>query len=384
MAQRVAVVGFGQTHHKSSRRDVTGIELINEAVQRALEDAELGPGDIDAVVIGNMDHFENINFADMWGVEGTGAYLKPIMKLTTGGTTGTTVAIAGYHHVASGLFDVVLAVGWEKNSESDTTGATITAFDPVWERFAFPGALPGLALDAVVYMQRYGVTEKDGARVAVRDRANAGRNPYAHLRDPITVDDVLHSPMLSYPIKLLDICPRSDGAAAIILAGEEKARKICRQPAWIRSTSVCHNYTFTSDVNFGYLDTLEQACREIYKKAGIKDPRKEIDIIEMYQPCSFAGLYWLEAMGFCDPGEAPGLLWDGVTDLGGELPVNPSGGVLNANPIGATGIIRVGEVARQIQGRAGASQVPDAGTGLATGFGGCYWSDVLLLSNRPG
>ena len=383
MAQRVAVVGFGQTHHKSNRRDVTGIELINEAVQRALEDAELSPGDIDAVVIGNMDHFENINLADMWGVEGTGGYLKPVMKLTTGGTTGTTVAIAGYHHVASSLFDVVLAVGWEKNSESDTTGGTITAFDPVWERFSFPGALPGLALDAVVYMQKYGVTEKDGARVAVRDRANAARNPYAHLRDPITVDDVLRSPMLSYPIKLLDICPRSDGAAALILAGEEKARKICRQPAWIWSVSVCHNYTYTSDVNFGYLDTLEQACRETYKKAGIKDPGQEIDVIEMYQPCSYAGLSWLEAMGFCGPGEAPRLLWDGVTDAGGELPVNPSGGVLNANPIGATGTIRVGEVARQIQGKAGARQVPDAKTGLATGFGGCYWSDVLLLGDKP-
>ena len=121
--RRVAIVGVGQTHHKSHRPDVNGVELINEAVQRALDDAELTREEIDAVVIGNMDHFEGINYVDTWSVDGSGAFMKPIMKMTTGGTTGSTVAIGGYYHVASGMFDVVLAIGWEKNSESDTTAA---------------------------------------------------------------------------------------------------------------------------------------------------------------------------------------------------------------------------------------------------------------------
>ena len=96
------------------------------------------------IVIGNMDHFEGINYVDTWSVDGSGGFMKPILKVTTGGTTGTTVAMAGYYHAASGLFDTVLAIGWEKNSESDTTGAIITAFDPVWDRPAFAGAVAGL------------------------------------------------------------------------------------------------------------------------------------------------------------------------------------------------------------------------------------------------
>ena len=134
MAKRVAVVGSGQTHHKSQRLDVNGVELIHEAVSRALEETHLTRDDIDLIIIGNMDHFEGINYVDMWSIDGSGGLMKPTIKLTTGGTTGSTLAIAGYHMVASGLFNVALVIGWEKNSESDTTAAINTAFDPVWDR----------------------------------------------------------------------------------------------------------------------------------------------------------------------------------------------------------------------------------------------------------
>ena len=140
--------------------------------------------------------------------------MKPIMKVTTGGTTGASVAIAAYYHVASGLFDRVLAIGWEKNSESDTTAAIITCSDPVWDRFSYSGAIPSLATEATAYMEKYGATQEDAALVAVRDRNNALNNPYAHLQRPLTVEEVMNSPMLAYPIKLGDICPRTDGAAA--------------------------------------------------------------------------------------------------------------------------------------------------------------------------
>src|SRR4030043_83300 len=132
--KKVAVVGVGMTVQRSSRPDVNGVEIINEAVRAALDDAGLTRKDIDAIVIGNMDHFEGINYVDTWSVDGSGGLMKPILKVTTGGTTGTTVAMAGYYHVASGLFDKVLAIGWEKNSESDTTGAIITCSDPIWDR----------------------------------------------------------------------------------------------------------------------------------------------------------------------------------------------------------------------------------------------------------
>ena len=220
-------------------------------MERAFKDCEITIKDIDAIVIGNMDHFESINYVDTWSVEGSGGYMKPIMKVTTGGTTGTSVAIAAYYHVASGLFDKVLAIGWEKNSESDTTGAIITCSDPIWDRFSYSGAIPSLATEASAYMEQYGATQQDAARVAVRERTHAMNNPYAQLHGrPITIQDVMESAMLAYPIKLLDVCPRTDGACAVVFAAEGRAEKDAPKPAWIKACSVRHAATWFGDVDY--------------------------------------------------------------------------------------------------------------------------------------
>ncbi|UCD85686.1 MAG: thiolase family protein [Deltaproteobacteria bacterium] len=383
MAKRAAIVGTGQTHHRSIRRDVNGQELINEAVTRALADAELTIDDIDGVVIGNMDHFEGINYVDCWSIDGSGGYLKPTIKLTTGGTTGATVAIAGYHLVASGMFEKLLVIGWEKNSESDTTGAIITCSDPVIDRVVFAGAVAGLALEAQAYMHRYGATPKDAARVSVRDRRHACNNPYAHLRQEITVEEVLNSPILSDPLRLHDMCPRTDGACAVIYASEDVAEKITPKPAWVLATANRHMYSdFTDVLDVSSLHSMVGASRELWQKLNIREPLKEVDVIELYQPYSWAGIIWIEDMGLCPKGEGPRLLWDGVTDMGGELPINPSGGVIATNPIGATGLIRCAETVLQIQGKAEARQVPDVKLGVATGFGGCFWTDMIAFGSK--
>ena len=389
MGKRVAVVGVGMTKQRSSRPDVNGQELINEAVRAALEDAGISRRDIDAVVIGNMDHFEGINYVDTWSVDGSGALMKPIMKLTTGGTTGTTVAMAAYYHVASGLFDRVLAIGWEKNSESDTTGAIITAFDPFWDRPIFAGAVAGLALEATQYMHLTGATEEDAAYVAVRERRHALNNPYAHLHINLTIEDVMNSPYLSWPVKMGDMCPRTDGACAVIFASEDVVDEFPNRPAWILAVADRHLWAYTSDPyvnqaleNGWWFPALEWAAREVYDKVGIRDPLKEVDVAELYLPYSFAGLRYMESLGFCGRGEGPALVRSGATDMGGECPVNPSGGVMSSNAIGATGLLRVAECALQIQGRAGDRQVPEVKIALVTGFGGCFWSDVLLMGRE--
>ncbi len=384
MAKRAAIVGTGQTFHKSHRPDVNGQELINEAVQSALLDADMNLNDIDAIVIGNMDHFEGINYVDCWSVDGSGGVMKPIIKITTGGTTGCSIAIGGYHMIASGLFDKVLVIGWEKNSESDTTGAITTAFDPVWDRLVFAGAISGLACEAQAYMARYGASDRDGARVSVRDRKHAVNNPYAQLRKETTLEEALASPMLADPIHLLDVCPRTDGACAVIMANEDYAEKITPSPDWIWATSNRHSYSYLGDADYGRLTSMEIASKELYDKAGIKEPRKEIDVIELYQPYSFAGLIWIEDMGIVGHGEAPQYVWDGATDMGGELPINPSGGVIACNPIGATGLIRCAEAALQVMGKAEKRQVPDVNFAISTGFGGCWWTDMILHGkNKP-
>lgn len=380
--KRVAIVGTGQTFHKSHRPDVNGQELINEAVVAALKDAELTMDDIDAIVIGNMDHFEGINYVDCWSVDGSGAFMRPIIKLTTGGTTGSTLAIGGYHMVASGMFEKVLVIGWEKNSESDTTGAITTAFDPIWDRLVFAGAIAGLAAEGMAYMTEFGITDKDAARVSVRDRKHACNNPHAQLRKEVTLEEVFASPMLSDPIHLLDVCPRTDGACAVIMASEDVAEKIAPVPDWIWATANRHTYTYVGDVNLGEIDSMKYAARELFAKGGIKEPRKEIDVIELYQPYSFAGIIWIEAMGIIERGKGSEYIWSGATDMGGEVPINPSGGVIACNPIGATGLIRCAEAALQVMGKADQRQVPDVNLAVSTGFGGCFWTDMLLHGKK--
>ncbi|MDY6795746.1 MAG: thiolase family protein [Actinomycetota bacterium] len=388
MGKRVAITGVGMTHQRSSRPDVTGQELINEAVRMALDDAGMTRKDIDAVVIGNMDHFEGINYVDTWSVDGSGALMKPIMKLTTGGTTGSTVAMGAYYHVASGMFDKVLAIGWEKNSESDTTGAIITAFDPFWDRPIFAGAVAGLAMEATAYMAATSATEEDAAYVAVRERKHALNNPYAHLHVNITIEDVMNSAYLSWPVKMGDMCPRTDGACACVFTSEDAVGNTPRKPAWILGVADRHLWAYTSDpyMDFktgeGWFPAMERSSRDVYDKVGITDPLEQFDVAELYLPYSFAGLRYMESLEFCEKGGAPELTRAGTFDMGGKCPVNPSGGVMSSNAIGATGLIRVAECAWQVQGRAGERQVPDVELALATGFGGCFWSDVLILGRE--
>ena len=382
--RNVAIVATGQTDHRSKRPDVNIVEMINEAVRRCLADADMSMDQIDAIVIGNMEHFEGVFFTEMWSVDGAGSFLKHGMKITTGGTTGSSLAQAGYYHVASGLFDTVMTIGWEKQSEGETTAGLIFQADPLWERATMSGAIGSFAGSATAYMHKYGITEEQAAKVAVKNRGNAKNNPHAHLKMDLTVEQVLRSKMLAYPIKILDMCPTSDGACAMIFASEQMARKVCPDPAWVIAAVTRHDQPFGGDLEMVMnLRTLRAAAEEAYRIAGIKDPLRDFDVAELYEPCTFAELSWYEAAGFCGPGEGGKLMDSGTTQMDGDLPVNPSGGVLSTNCIGATAMIRVAEAAIQIMGKAGKRQVPHVNRAIATGFGGSWWSDVVILSKTP-
>ncbi len=381
----VGVVGIGQTKFTSKRRDVNIPEMIYEAVEMALDDAQLAPDDIDAILIGNMDHFEGINFSEMWcGIDSAPGYLKPVVKIATGGTTGSSLGIAGYYNVASGIYDKVLVVGWEKLNEGGATTGIITAFDPVWERPSLAGALGPLALMANMYMNKYNVSPETAAMVTVKNRSNAANNPFAHLQMPnITLESVMNSQMISYPLRLNDCCPQSEGACAVIYANEQEAKKIRDNPAWVHSVATVHYYTYGCDDVMFDLPTATIASKKAYKKAGIKDPIKDLDVAEVYEPTSWAELSWTEALGFAEPGKGGEILREGITQMGGELPVNPSGGVLSTNPIGATALVRIAEAAIQVMGIGGKRQVPDAERALAMGFGGSLWTELVILGNEP-
>jgi acetyl-CoA C-acetyltransferase len=384
MGEHVAIVGSGQTPHRSRRLDVSAPELIDEAVREALADARLGPDGVDAIVVGNMEHFEGIHLSDLWAVEGTGGVGMPHLKVATGGTTGSSLSQAAYYLVAGGLFRTVMAVGWERlsDSEGETTTGIVTAFDPVYERPTLAGAVSGLAVLACQYRDRTRARPEDAAEVVVQARENAARNDRAHLSEAVTVEQVVDSPMLSTPIRYLDMCPTSDGACAVVFTSDPGER----QAAWVRGVSSRHNHTYLGDVTegaAGFEHTLTLAAADAYRQAGITDPRREFDVVEMYEPCTWAALEWAEALSLCGPGEAAALWKSGATRMDGDLPMNPSGGVLCTNPIGATGLIRVAEASMQVRGVAGERQVEGVRTALTTGFGGSFWNEVMVLgANR--
>ncbi len=381
----VAIIGCGQTRHAARRHDVSQPELVREAVVAALRDAELRPADVDAVVLSNMEMFEGRALPELWVGEAAGALGRPCMKVATGGTSGTSACIAGFHQVASGLFDVVLVVGFEKHSEGHTqAGMSLT--DPFWDRSVASGALGNFALSISEYMRRRGVTERQAAQVAVKARRNAAANPHAHLQLPdLTVDEVLASRMLAWPVRLLDMCPRSDGAAAVVVASASVARRRCPRPAWVRAATTRHDrpYLGDHDQRLATMRTLRSAAAEAYQQAGITSVLEQVDVAEIYEPVTYAELAFCEALGLCGDGEAGALIEEGVTAMHGRLPVNPSGGVLSSNPVGASGVIRVAEAASQVQGRAGAHQVDGVRTALATGYGVYTWSDVVVLGESP-
>ncbi len=384
--RRVAVIGTGQTVHTRKRDDVSQQEMVREAARRALADAEMTARDIDAVVIANMELFEGRALPELWCAEGAAGAGKPVLKIATGGTSGTSGAIAGALQVASGMFDTVLVVGFEKQSEGHTS-AGMALTDPMWDRHVASAAIGNFALSISQYMAARGVTEEQAARVAVKARRNAARNPYAHLQQPgLTVEQVLASSVLAWPVHMLEMCPTSDGACALVYAAEDVARRKCARPAWVRAVATRHDQPYIGDLDLrlATMRTLRSAAREAYAQAGITEPLKQLDVAEIYEPVSYAELAWYEALGFCPEGEAGRLIEDGVTAMDGELPVNPSGGVLSTNPIGASGVIRTAEAALQIHGKGDTRQVDGASLALVTGYGVYAWSDVLILSSEPG
>jgi acetyl-CoA C-acetyltransferase len=208
------------------------------------------------------------------------------------------------------------------------------------------------ALQARRYLNKYKITEEQCAQVSVKNLKNGKLNPFVHRSRGVTVDQVMASARLADPIKELDAYPVTDGACAMILATEDKARKWCSTPVWLTGMASRLDSFYLGDRDLAKTASLTLAAKKAYRMAGISDPRKEIDLVELSDFYSYQELLWLEGMGFCRPGKAAKMLEQGITALGGELPVNPSGGILSGNPVTVAGAIRVAEAALQLMGKA--------------------------------
>lgn len=377
----VAVLGVGQTRHASKRDDVSLPGLVREAVARALEHAGIELSDVDAVVLGTApDFFEGVMSPEWWLAGALGARRKPIIRVHTMGSVGGATAVTAAMHVAAGRFRRVLAVGFEKHSESQALWG-LTPANP-FGRTLGAGAGAAFAPICRLYRETYGAPPEIGPRVAVKARKNARNNPFAHLRLDLTVDDVLASPMLWDPIRRLESCPQSDGACAMIFADEAAARGR-DAVAWVRGAS-----TKAEALGYPGIDVLRPAsavacAARAYSQAGITGA--DLDVAEIYEPFSWIEVLLYEALGLCEFGEGWRMFDRGETDLGGRLPVNPSGGVLSTNPIGASGMIRMAEAALQVMGAAGDRQVEGARTALGHAVGGTntYHACMIFSKDMP-
>lgn len=378
--ERVAIVGVGQTKYERRKKGDSFADLVFEATSKALKDAGMTVQEIDNVVTVSNDFWDGRTISSMAVMDACGAYEKNVSTVEGDGTFGV---LYGMMRILSGSFGTTLVVAHCKGSESVSSLITNGMFDPLYQRALGLDAITSSALQARAYMNRYGISEEQCARVSVKNHGNAKKNPYAQLPLNISVKQVLASRTLADPIKLLDASPISDGAAAVILGSEERAKKIAQKPVWIKGIGHCADAYFLGDRDLAECPSLEAAAKRAYGMAGITTPLKEIDVAEIYDAFSYMELLWSEGLGFCRRGEGGKFIDSGKSRMEGELPINPSGGVLSAHAVLVAGLARVCECVLQLRGDAEARQVEGAKTAVAHGINGpCGQSHCVIVLGK--
>jgi acetyl-CoA C-acetyltransferase len=380
MAQRAGIVAVAQTKYHPNRADVNEAELAYEAIKQVLEETGLTLSDIDSVVTCCQDAWDGRTIASLNLQHVVGAHFGHEFTVAEDGINAAYVAMS---QVLSGDHETVLVESHMKESQGEKSLIENAGFDAILMRQLGLDFTSAAALQARRYMDKYGITPEQCAKAVVRNHGNAKNNPFAQGPMDITVDDVLGSEMLVSPIRLLDAKPISDGACVMIVATEEKAKKLARKPVWITGVSNCYETHYLGDRELADCDALVKAAMRAYSMAGIKDPLSEIDVAEISTEYSYQEPLWMEGLGFCGRGEGGKLADSRSIEMGGQLPVNPSGGVLPGNPNGVAGMARIAEAVLQLRGEAGARQVKGAKVGLAHGYTGICGQHqaVMILAN---
>ncbi|PYM77829.1 MAG: propanoyl-CoA acyltransferase [Candidatus Rokuibacteriota bacterium] len=382
--RRVAVIGVGVT--KFGLHDRTSAELFAEAAQDALTDAAIPATAIQALYYGNVVGGETEHQLH------TGPQAASVLGIPSVPTTRFETACASSHaafrhavmEIAAGVSDVVLVGGAERVlnvSTAESTEYFAYASDAVWEQplgLTFPGVF---ALIARAHMEKYGTTEAQMAAVAVKNHRHGALNPKAQFQKQITIDQVLRSAYVADPLKLFDCCPFSDGGAALVLASEEVARRH-RKPVWVLGSAAASDWMLLGDKrDLSRVPATERAAAAAYRQSGL-GPR-DVDVVELHDCFTIAEIVATEGLGLFEPGAGGRAAEAGRTSLGGEIPVNPSGGLkAKGHPIGATGAAQIAEIVTQIRGEAGPRQVDGAKTGLTHTLGGNTATVLVSLFGR--
>jgi acetyl-CoA C-acetyltransferase len=377
----IAIVGAAQTPFHRRRDDANFAELVYEVTCGALDDAGLDIDAIDNFITVSNDFWDGRTISSMAIQDACGSSYQGGRNVSTVEGDGTFGLLYGMMRILSGAYSTTLVVVHCKGSEGNMRLITNGMFDYIYTRPLGLEATGSAAMQARRYMDCYGLTEEDFAHVSVKNRGNAMRNPNAHLAAELTVDEVMASTPVATPLKLHDLSPISDGAAAVILAHRNVAAKLGRKPVWIKGVGHCSEAHFLGDRDLAEAPSLRDAARRAYSMAGIENPFAEIDVVELYDAYSYMEPLWLEELGFCSRGKGGELTRLGATAFDGPVPVNPSGGVLSAHAVLVAGMARVIEAALQVRGEAGERQVEGpVELALAHGINGpCGQSHCVII-----
>lgn len=368
MTDRVAIVGVAQTLFSPKRADVNVGELAYEAIEAVLGQCGLRMGKhIDNAVSCSHDIWDGQTISNIGITDVIGGHLRNEEKMAMDGSTAVYYGAIG---ILSGEFACTLLLAHTKMSQTARNIVNNDAFDPLYTRKLGLDYTSAAALQARRYMHCHGVTGERIAGVVSKNLKNALRNPIVPRKGCYTCKEILSSPMVADPLHEMDIAPDTDGAVAMILASEERAWDITDTPVWITGLGTCYDAHYLGDRDLSECMALRKAAARAYAMAGITDPRHQIDVVELGEEFSYQELLWMEGLGLCGPGEAASLVASGITGMEGDLPVNPSGGLLSGVPANVMGLNRVAEAALQVMGRAGDHQVTGVRTAVAQGHSG--------------
>ncbi|MGC8578466.1 MAG: thiolase family protein [bacterium] len=363
MNERVAIVGYKQTKH-SFNSPVARERMVYELVKSLFEELGITRDDIDTFILASNDFTDGRTISEVFTVPRVGAYMKDETKVES---DGLSAVLYGYMRILSGLYSTALVIGFSMSgSEFRVPLIQSYTLDPAYER---PRGLINYysiaGLQANAYMKKYRFTEEDLAKLTVKNLENANRNPFAARKeDNPSVEKVLSSKPLYMPIREAHVSAYADGACAVILTSKKMARKFTDKPVWIDGVGHFMDTYYIGDRDLLTMDHLSAAAKKAYKMAGIKNPKKEINLAEIHTNFVSEEPIFAEAMGLFKPGTGRDVVRNGESRIDGSMPINPSGGALGANPINATGIIRLVEAASQLRKEAGDNQVKNAKTAV--------------------
>jgi acetyl-CoA C-acetyltransferase len=379
--RKVAIIGCGMTKFGSNLNKSLAALLV-EASRNAINDSNLGEEEVQAVFVASMLSGELANQTAIASAVTDALGLLPAAadRVENGPASGGSAVKNACLSIASGVYDFVLVTGGEKMSHvpgDEVTDRLATMTHPSAE-YMHGVTLPSLAgMFTRLYMNKYGVERKHLAMVAVKNHANALKNPYAHLQRAITIEGIfsapeaeVNNPLISDPLRLFDCCPMSDGAASILLGSAEKVREICKTPIVIAGLG---HATDTLAVHEREDVTVLKAVRESSKQAFsmAKLTPKDVDVAELHDAFTILEIAESEDAGFFEKGTGHEALEEGITSLDGKLPINPSGGLkARGHPVGATGVAQICELTWQLRGEAGKRQVTEAQRAYSCNFGG--------------